>query len=165
VARVLAVDPGLHGAIALYDGDRLILRDMPIHALTRGGKAKHEIDLTELARLIDAANPDHDPIVHAFVEQIGPMPGQGVASMFAFGKGYGAILGILAAYFIPITLVTPLRWKKALQVPAAKDGARARASQLLPRHAGEWVRVKDDGRAEAALLGLYGQRQLGREAA
>jgi len=27
-----------------------------------------------------------------------------------------------------------------------------------------WTRVKDDGRAEAALIALYGQRQPAREA-
>lgn len=43
-----------------------------------------------------------------------------------------------------------------------KDGSRARASELMPRHAGQWVRVKDDGRAEAALIALHGMRELGR---
>jgi hypothetical protein len=50
-------------------------------------------------------------------------------------------------------------------VPAEKDGARARASQLLPQHAGHWPLKKHDGRAEAALIALYGWRQLFREVA
>jgi hypothetical protein len=45
-------------------------------------------------------------------------------------------------------------------VPAAKDGARARASQLLPGAADQWPLVKHDGRAEAALIALWGIRSL-----
>ena len=32
---------------------------------------------------------------------------------------------------------------------------------LLPAHAGLWCRVKDDGRAEAALIAYYGVTVLG----
>ncbi|MGE5548417.1 MAG: hypothetical protein ACM33T_16045 [Solirubrobacterales bacterium] len=108
--------------------------------------------------MIDAAGP----IAHAFVEAVGAMPGQGVSSVFAFGKVFGLVLGILAANFIPHTLVPPQRWKRTLGVPADKDGARARASQLLPAHAGLWCRAKDDGRAEAALLAYFGAMGAGR---
>ena len=151
---ILGIDPGLSGAVALYVADTgaLVVHDMPTLDLARGGKAKRELDAVELARLIDAAGP----IAHAYIEQVGAMPGQGVSSVFSFGKSYGLALGVLAANFIPHTLVPPQRWKRALGVPAAKDGARARASQLLPAHAALWTRVKDDGRAEAAMIALYG---------
>ncbi|MBC7907617.1 MAG: hypothetical protein H7Y60_12860 [Rhodospirillaceae bacterium] len=46
--------------------------------------------------------------------------------------------------------------QRLLALPADKDGARARASQLLPAHAGLWCRAKYDGRAEAALIAYYG---------
>ena len=151
---VLGIDPGLSGAIALYTPETraLVIYDTPTFTLTRGAKAKREPDATELARIIDASGP----ISHAFVEQVNAMPGQGVSSVFAFGKVYGLALGIVAANFIPLTLVAPLKWKRALSVPADKDGARARASQLLPEHAALWSRAKDDGRAEAALIAYYG---------
>jgi crossover junction endodeoxyribonuclease RuvC len=102
---VLGIDPGLSGALALLGPNGLTVLDMPTHALTRGGKMKRDLDLIELSRLIDAAGP----IAHAFVEQVGAMPGQGVSSVFAFGKVYGAALGILAAHFIPLTLVSPVK--------------------------------------------------------
>ena len=103
---IIGVDPGLSGAIAFYDGQRNDLKvfDMPTLALSRGGKAKREPDMVELARIVDAAGP----VANAFVEQVGAMPGQGVSSVFAFGKVYGAALGILSAYFIPLTLVSPM---------------------------------------------------------
>jgi crossover junction endodeoxyribonuclease RuvC len=80
--------------------------------------------------------------------------------VFAFGKGYGIVLGVLAAHGVPVTLVAPAVWKRALGVLKAKDAARARASQLLPQCAGQWPLKKDHGKAEAALLALYGVRMF-----
>ena len=154
---VLAIDPGLSGAIAILGPslDDLTIHDMPVHVLARGGKAKRDIDVATLARTLVS-----DGAEHAFVEQVGAMPGQGVASTFAFGKGYGIVLGALAALSVPVTTVPPQRWKKALGVPAGKDAARARASQLMPRHAHHWPLKKHDGRAEAALIALYGWKEM-----
>jgi hypothetical protein len=45
------------------------------------------------------------------------------------------VLGILAARAVPLSLVPPASWKRALPVPKAKDGARA--SQFLPGCAGQ----------------------------
>lgn len=153
---ILGVDPGLEGALAWLDdaGQLQRVADMPTVRLERNGKAKRDVDAYELGRLIGGGGI----IAQAIVEQVGAMPGQGVSSMFAFGRAYGTILGVLAANFIPIELVAPTKWKRAMQVPTGKDAARARASQVLPASAGHWTRVKDQGRAEAALLALYGAR-------
>jgi crossover junction endodeoxyribonuclease RuvC len=156
---ILGVDPGLSGALALYDVQGQLLAevfDMP--TVDAGVGSKRVVDESTLAWRIDACAKR---IKHAFVEKVGAMPGQGVTSMFSFGCSYGIVRGIIAANFIPITLVTPQSWKKALGVPASKDGARARASQLLPAASPNWSRVKDDGRAEASLIALYGAKYAG----
>ena len=140
--KILGVDLGLGGVLEIFD--------MPVHRLKRGGKAKREIDRYELARIVDA----HGPVAHAFVEQVGAMPGQGVTSMFQFGRSLGIVEGVLSAGFIPTDYVAPRKWRSGLGVRAGKDGSRARASALMPGHAGLWTRVKDDGRAEAALIAL-----------
>jgi crossover junction endodeoxyribonuclease RuvC len=88
------------------------------------------------------------------------MPGQGISSTFAFGKTFGIILGVLAARGIPLTLVPAVRWKRRLHVQKSKDAARARASQLLPRCADQWRLKKHDGRAESALIALFGLHEL-----
>lgn len=158
--KVLGCDPGLSGACCIEDtatGERIIF-DIPVFTLPRGGKNKREIDATSLAIIL----AKHYPIGHAFVEQVWSFPGQNSSATFAFGKTYGVILGVLAAQGVPITNVAPRAWKKALGVPAAKDGARARASQLMPQIAATWARAKDDGRAESALIALWGARTLER---
>lgn len=155
----IGVDPGLSGALAVFDAEARALEvfDIPTLTLARNGKNKREVDHYALARIVDDITGRHRH-AHAFVEQVGAMPGQGVSSVFAFGKSYGVIIGVLAAQFVPITFVNPRVWKGALKVPAAKDGARAIASALFPRETGRWTRVKDDGRAEAAMIALWGSR-------
>ena len=150
---ILGVDPGLSGALAFYDPDTGALEILDMPTLNAGTKGKRIIDEYTLAREIDTRS---DYIKHAYVERVGTRPGEGAVGAFSFGMGYGILHGILAANFIPKTLIPPTIWKKALRVPAEKDGARARASELLPAHAGKWVRVKDDGRAEASLIALWG---------
>lgn len=159
--KILAIDPGLSGAMAVYwpATGAVQVHDMPTVNAGKGKASKRIIDVQELARLIDDLNGQGE-ITHCYLEQVGTRPGEGAVGAFTFGEGVGVIRGILAANFIPVTRVTPSVWKKALGVPAAKDGARARASELLPRHAGQWTRVKDDGRAEAAMLAIHGARQL-----
>ena len=154
---VLGIDPGLSGALAFYDSERddLTVIDMP--TLKAGTGGKRVIDEDTLAREIDCRA---ELVSHAFLEMVGTRPGEGAVGAFSFGVGFGMLRGILAANFIPRTLVRPAEWKRALRVPAEKDGARARASQLLPKHSGLWVRVKDDGRAEASMLCLWGLHQL-----
>ncbi len=146
---LIGIDPGISGAIAFLNGDALEIIDTPV--LKTNGKSS--VDSYQLARLIDAAGT----IDHAFIEQVGARPGQGVTSMFSFGKTYGTIIGILAANFIPMTFVTPGSWKKTLRVPSDKDAARSRASELMPQHSHLWPLKKHDGRAEAALLAYWGR--------
>lgn len=154
----LGVDPGLSGALAFYDPNTndLIIHDMPTHQITRNGKIKRQLDLYQLGILIDSmANVTHS----AIVEQVGALPGQGVTSMFSFGFSAGAAQAAIAAHLIPMTLVTPANWKRVMGLKtASKDASRLRASQLLPKHAHQWSRIKDDGRAEASLLAIYGAK-------
>lgn len=153
---VVGIDPGLSGAVCMMLPDYGIadLIDMPTFVLPRGGKSKREIDAHALAQFLSK----HPGVAHVFVEQVGAMPGQGVSGMFAFGKSYGIVIGILAALDLPMTLVSSRRWKSNLGVPALKDGARARASQLMPSGAKWWPLKKHDGRAESALIAMYGLR-------
>jgi crossover junction endodeoxyribonuclease RuvC len=160
---IVGVDPGLSGALFFLDSNCPSIGeaiDIPVHLLTRGGKKKHEVDIAGLIGVLAQRS-----ITHAFVESVGAMPGQGVSSVFAFGKTFGVLLGVIAARSIPVTLVPPVRWKRTLGVSKDKDGCRARASQLLPEAAHQWLLRKHDGRAEAVLIALYGLRALSGTAA
>jgi crossover junction endodeoxyribonuclease RuvC len=150
--RILGIDPGLSGALALLtSGGELIVRDVPCFVTDRGGKSKRQADLRSLVDIIRRMRP-----TYAVIERVGAMPGQGVTSMFAFGRVAGQIDGVIAALEIPVSYAAPLIWRKALAVPPGKDGSRLRASELMPAYSEIWRRKKDDGRAEAALIALWG---------
>jgi crossover junction endodeoxyribonuclease RuvC len=149
--RLLGVDPGAGGALALVagPGKLLVVKDMPTVVTDQG---KRRIDAPALSRLVQ----DMGAIDGAVIELVGPMPRDGRAGAFWFGKAAGVIEGVLAGMNVPFKLVPPQTWKRRLDVSRDKNAARARASQLFPGSAGEWKRVKDDGRAEAAMIGLWG---------
>lgn len=151
---LLGVDPGLKGALSFLDtNDRTLeIVDMPTFLAT----TKNEVNGHAIKDLVRRLCPKE-----AFVENVHSFPGEGPAGAFSFGKGVGIIHGVLMALDVPYTLVTSTMWKKALGVPTAKDGARSRAVQLLPSYSLYFTRKKDDGRAEASLIALYGARVTG----
>jgi crossover junction endodeoxyribonuclease RuvC len=77
---------------------------------------------------------------------------------FMFGEGYGIVHCAVIANGMVLTEVRPGIWKKAMGVGGDKDEARRRASELFPLFKSYFVRKMDDGRAEAALLALWGAR-------
>jgi crossover junction endodeoxyribonuclease RuvC len=148
---VLSIDPGLSGAIAVFIDDVLIdVVDMPTHELTRNGKAKRQISASGLAAIFRDYKPEH-----VIVEKVSAMPGQGVTSMFSFGRSFGLIEGIVGAFEIPATYVMPSVWTKGIGRGAGKDASRARACELYPVWEKSFARVKDDGRADAVLIGAW----------
>jgi len=144
----VGIDPGLSGALALYDPARdwLEVHDCP----TLKVNGKGEMFLPGIIDILGSAE-----VIGCIIERSQAMPKQGVSSTFSYGTGYGSYLGILAALGMPHTKIGPQEWKRKLRVPSDKDGARARASELLPAHTGKWLRKKDHGRAEAALLAYF----------
>jgi crossover junction endodeoxyribonuclease RuvC len=150
---ILGIDPGLSGAIAIYNiyTEELVVMDMPTVEMTRNGKHKREVSPALVADVIAGKGA-----VRAYMERVSAMPGQGVSSMFSFGRSAGVVEGVLAAYEIPVTLVTPQAWMKAMGVRAGKDGSRERAMQLFPAYSTLFARKKDDGRSDAALIAKYG---------
>lgn len=149
---ILAIDPGASGALAFFDhvSGTLEVIDMPVVNVERGGKAKREISPALLAQVVRSM-----PASRCVVEKVGAMPGQGVSSMFQFGRGVGMIEGVTASLGLPLHYVTPQRWQKDVGVRGGKDGARLRAIELFPAYASLFARKKDDGRADAALIAWW----------
>jgi crossover junction endodeoxyribonuclease RuvC len=91
---------------------------------------------------------------HAYVEYVGARPGEGAVGAFAFGRSRGVVEGVLGACGVPATTIAPASWKRALGLSlASKDASR---SEAIRRCAELFARVKDDGRAESALIAVAG---------
>ncbi|UTC29789.1 ribonuclease H-like protein [Bajunvirus bajun] len=148
---ILGCDPGAKGAFALIDTEActIAICDMPQEP---GVKNRTAVSAGGVSDLIRAAGADH-----LFVELVHSSPQMGVASAFSFGRSLGIVHG--AAYRdgrTTLTEVRPQEWKGKTMTPKDKNEARRRAMQLFPSARSMFERVKDDGRAEAAILAFYG---------
>jgi crossover junction endodeoxyribonuclease RuvC len=162
----LGIDPGFSGAIASLDtptGSLQVL-DMPVLTNTKGKTEIDHIRLFEALRV-----PESSKLlgiqIHCYLEFIASRPGQSAPAMFRLGQGYGALEMAIAANRIPVTYVTPTKWKKYFGLSSDKGASRGLATQRFPQHADLFARVKDDGRAEAALIALYAHEHAARKAA
>jgi len=145
---ILAIDPGASGGLAYWGQFGVI-------ALPMG---KTEGDVLEQIRMTPSAIPDFAMRV-AVVEAVSGYAGQGQpgSAMFKFGRGFGFILGVLAARGWRIELVRPQVWLKKLGLGTCgamsktqwKNKLKARAQQLYP---GVKVTLKT---ADALLLLEY----------
>ena len=159
--NVIGIDPGIAGAVALVSRDRDLIEvaDMPVLRDGSGGRASVTAPL--LAALL--AQWHAREVVCEFVSA---RPKEGAVGAFSFGRSRGVIEGACAALGLPIRFLTPPAWKRTVGVPAghdgAKDAARSEAIRRWPASAGLFARVRDDGRAEAALIGLAGLKREGR---
>ena len=155
---ILGVDPGLSGCVAMlqvtHGGGAVDVFDIPTTTRTVNKKEKRQIDPYSLAAWLEIQRP---LIKFAVIEQVGTMPGQGVTSAFNFGFTTGCIHGIIAACGIEIRTVPPQVWKRKYGLLGQnKDASRGEASRRFPQFTHLWQLKKHDGRAEAALLALYG---------
>lgn len=151
--RILGVDPGGFGALALLSKDGLAVADMPVFMVRRGRSDKPELDVHSLVDLLAAWQPDV-----CYFEQIGGMDGQSASAAFNFGRAAGACEALVkscGAKFVP---VTPQKWKRAMNI-RGKDDARAMATNRWPANAEDFRLKKHLDRAEAALLAEYGSKQ------
>ncbi len=153
MSYVIGIDPGISGAISVFDWwtqSLLEVIDMPTLEVDSGKTKKRHISAAGLRDIL-VCYPDS----HVVIEKVGAMPGQGVTSMFNFGRSAGIIEGVVAALRMPSTYVTPAAWTKAVGRAAGKDASRMRAMELFPTRAELFKRAKDDGRADAALIAYW----------
>lgn len=157
-STIIGIDPGIQGAVAWVSpaGHLIEVADLPVQKI----KGRSVLMPAVLAAMLAKRPP-----AHAYLEKVGTRPGEGAVGAFSFGRGVGMIEGVLAALGVPMTPVTPNEWKREQRLTADKGAARARAAQLWPGLAGQFMRVKDDGRAEAALIARHGANSIGRKAA
>lgn len=152
----LGLDPGLSGAIALLDAKAMAvvtIFDMPTFEITVSKKKRRQLDFYALARWLDL---HAGSIVKATLEDPGPMPNDGPIQAFSFGTSCGAAKMAVAAHMIPMQLLKPADWKAAFRLTKDKDASRKLATLRFPQAGALFARKSDDGRAEAALLALYG---------
>ena len=148
--KVVAVDPGLSGALAFIEVQDstvvgLGVLDMPIIKLA----TRIIVDGGDVAAWLRGRQPDV-----CVVEQVGAMPHQGVVSMFSFGRALGTVEGVIHAAGLRLERVTPAIWQRATGASGLRD-PRGRTLELMPRARGLLERKRDIGRADALLMAFW----------
>jgi hypothetical protein len=144
---ILAIDPGITGALAFYDtvSQDLDVVDMPI---LDGDVNPHDIRAYIVTFLPDIA----------IIEHVHPHPKEGVSSVWRFAAAFTTARVVVQMQNIPTMLVSPAKWKRAMGLkggPEGKEQSRAKAINTFPIYAHRFSRKKDHGRAEASLLAIY----------
>ena len=161
----IGIDPGMTGGLAVFqvsakDGIQLVKSmRMPVEDSNRcKAKKTKRISSEVLADTLAVFAPR---MVH--IELVNAMPArdkagntiQGISSTFNFGFSTGSIESVIHAFAIPITYTVPSVWKKHYALlKTQKIDAVHKANEYWPEH--NFTRAVDSGRADAALIGLYG---------
>jgi len=158
---VAGCDPGADGALAFLDAEScrvIALVDMPMSGT--------DLRVRELATDLLAAL-DGRRCGHLWIERQAPFAGGarriGASSAFNLGQRYMAVQAIAACHGWPYELVTAAKWKKHFGIAACKALALHTAGKLMPEDSDHWTarrghctRARAIGRAEAALIALFG---------
>lgn len=149
----LSIDPGLvSGAWAALDGngDFVACGDVP--------NADGRVQPRALKQALQACVLAGDS-AEIVIEQVGVMPGQGIASSGRFMRATGCIEAVAMLMNYPVHFVTPQAWKKHHGlIGKPKAASLAMAKDLWPT--APLKLVKHHGRAEALLLAKWGLETL-----
>ena len=118
-------------------------------------KGKTATDRRELGRILSPIRADGRNV--SMLEDVSYYPHDGKDRIWQFGMHRGHIEMAVDGLGYETYTVTPPVWKKYFRMAtgADKEASRALAMARFPHHADLFRRVKDDGRAEAALIALY----------
>lgn len=164
---IIGIDPGASGAISVLAKDVNLLKvllkveDMPVTPKNTG--KGNEVNAYLLTRILKNIIESYKNMGSVFVgiEGVSAMPGQGVTSMFSFGRSLGVIEGVCAGLELRVQFIRPAKWKKAYNLTGKeKDQSRTCVISMFPDKSELFKRKKDVGRADATLIADYLYEQL-----
>jgi len=171
----IGCDPGFKGALALLgeDGTLISVVDMPIQHV----KGKNQLVFDSHGRPVERARQTTVLDPHAIFslmsgwyemanseifyigEKVWARPDEGRSSVSKLMEGFGLVQGMAYGLQMKVVLVAPQTWKAAMGVTADKNTSLAKAREVFPDMQPYFRRKMDDGRAEAALIGLWGYQK------
>lgn len=162
---IAGIDPGLRGAIAVYDfeSDKVVaLWDIPAYAIVVGGKTRRELDVTELRAIFDVIKIMGVRLIGIERVQGYGGKGQSASAAFTFGNVYGTIR-TLAESTTQIAGASPAVWKLSDKVSNHPEAIVKKAEIEFPEWAHMFRGAKGGplhDRAESAFLSRYFARRI-----
>jgi len=162
--KIIGIDPGLKGAIALLNEDGTVhdVIDTPTVVLAKGKKKKNIYDLATLKKISSVWEEDWI----MYMEKMQSMP-PGFRVQASFGLGYcqGLFEGIIISLGCKYELVISKTWQKHFGITGAKGNKKVQsymiASKLFPQVELVTPRGRKlDGRSDALLIAEWGRRHM-----
>ena len=150
----IGIDPGIAGAVAAVDSSGRLLGAYHIPTLQTKGK-RREINVGALRSIL--ADFVGGKQAFASLERVSARPGQGVVSMFRFGKACGLLEGLLLGLRVDYVTPVPRSWQKVMLRDVEGQTSKIRSVLAATR---KWENLdlklkKDHNKADAALLAEY----------
>lgn len=164
---VVGIDVGFDGGLAamtMANDGMIQAQIMP--CIGTKGQGKRALDGKAIVQWFRKLAAEFD-VQLVCMEAAGARPGQGVCSMFSFGRVFGCLEGILDTLDLPWQTVTPQAWKKVVLAGTKKDKTaamnyvRRRLDNTGNRsilYATENSRTYHDGLADALCIADYARR-------
>jgi len=148
---ILGIDPGVTGAMCgytLHVGPTFLM-DIPI---IQDGRKTKQLDVWAFLVWLRDLDPKR-----VILERQNPMPRDGCVQAFRTGLLFGQIRAAVEAMAIPLSLVSPVVWKRYHSLLSSeKEQSRLVAIAKFPKWEQELSRKKDHNRADAMLIADWG---------
>jgi hypothetical protein len=158
----IGVDNGADGGIAMVDADGGLRWAIPMPTVDIGKvKKRRVVDADALVARLKTAQVEGPLMV--CVELAQPYPGEGAVQSFAYGRGFGTVLGALVALGVPHQVVDPKVWQRGALAGTEGGDTKTRALLRVRREwpSASWLRTPrcekaHPGMVDAAAIALYG---------
>lgn len=150
--RVVSCDPGLKGAIAVFDIMISNRGELKVTLLDCFRMRRHEKHLlADLAWFVTSKRVKCD---YCFIEKVHAMPGESVRSAFSFGKvdGVQSLAMAIMTQRIPKE-IAPIYWMRPFVTMFGDLTGKSRAANIYSMLIGD---EKDDGLVDAVMVGIGG---------
>ena len=147
---IIGIDPGAGGAMAVWDKGISKIHKCPKDTETMADIVKESLYINKTKNIRE---------VYAYMELVHAMPHDGRSSLFKFGTNYGKWLGILGAFKVPTTLVSPQKWMKywkdKLNIKLSKDKSsrKRELKEIASHYTDKKITLYN---ADAILITMYG---------
>ena len=153
---IIGIDPGAGGAMAIWDKKISKIYKCPADTETMADIIKESLYINRAKNVRE---------VFAYIELVHAMPHDGRSSLFKFGTNYGKWLGILGAYKVPTTLVSPQKWMKYwkdklnIELPKDKSSRKRALKEIASHYTDKKVTLYNADAILIAMYGLYDKRE------
>ena len=153
---IIGIDPGAGGAMAIWNKKISKIYKCPADTETMADIIKESLYINRAKNVRE---------VFAYIELVHAMPHDGRSSLFKFGTNYGKWLGILGAYKVPTTLVSPQKWMKYwkdklnIKLPKDKPERKRALKEIASHYTDKKVTLYNADAILITLYGLYTQRE------